>query len=96
MGTRSASPIQASFAQTVAASSAGLVGYWKFDETDGQMLLDSSPHAQHMMLDRSDAVALDDPVRIASGVVGVVPQPASWLLMLGCGLMLVRRLRLGA
>ena len=78
---RSATQIQTAFAQSVAADSGGLVGYWKFDEAGGQTLLDSSAQAQNLTLGTTDQVAFDDPLRIASGIPAV-PEPAEWMLML--------------
>ena len=84
---RSAAEIQANYAQTVAAGSPGLVGYWQFNEADGQTLLDNSAYAQNLTLGGSDQVGSDDPLRVLS-TIPAVPEPASWATLAAGGLAL--------
>jgi len=43
-----------------------LVGYWRCDEPDGQIVRDSTPNGLDGFLGEDDQVAIDDPVRVPS------------------------------
>ena len=52
-----------------AAAQSGLLGQWRFDEPDGQRIIDDGPHALTGFLGSSDGADAADPVRVpgASG-----------------------------
>ena len=52
-----------------AAAQSGLLGQWRFDEPDGQRVIDDGPHALTGFLGTSDGADAADPVRVpgASG-----------------------------
>ena len=50
------------------AAAPDAMGDWTFDEGAGQSVLDAGPHALHGVLGESDAIADDDPARIAGPV----------------------------
>ena len=52
-------------APAAGAAAADAMGDWAFDEGAGQSVLDTGPNALHGVLGESDAVADDDPARIA-------------------------------
>ncbi len=62
---RSGSEISSHYNKTVAPSSAGLVGYWSFNET-GQVVVDSSASGNDGSLGNGAGVGNDDPSRIVS------------------------------
>jgi len=78
---RTAGEILASYNQTVDPTSTNLVGYWKFDEADGQTLFDSTRFDQDLTLGSNDQVAADDPLRFSRGGTSEVPEPASLALV---------------
>ncbi|MBN1419289.1 MAG: hypothetical protein JXP34_10960 [Planctomycetes bacterium] len=43
-----------------------LVGYWRFDETDGQVAIDATGHGLDGVLGETTAVGADDPARVLS------------------------------
>ena len=52
-------------APAAGAAAPDSMGDWAFDEGAGQSVLDAGPHALNGVLGDSDAVADDDPARIA-------------------------------
>ena len=78
---RTAAQILASYNQTVDPASTDLVGYWKFDDRDGQTLFDSTSHHQDLKLGGSDQVSADDPLRFSRGGTSEIPEPASLALV---------------
>lgn len=46
----------------------GLIGYWNFDEDDGQVIYDSSPNKFHGWLGSTPEIDVHDPMRIPSDV----------------------------
>ena len=52
-------------APAAGAAAPDAMGDWAFDEGAGQSVLDAGPHGLHGVLGESDAVADDDPARIA-------------------------------
>jgi len=63
---RSPADIDADYDRIIDPATPGLVGYWNFDEPDGQAVLDSSPFANHGTLGRTGAVESDEPARVVS------------------------------
>jgi hypothetical protein len=63
---RSQQEIQAAMNSCLAGDESGLVGYWRLDETSGQLIIDSSPSGNHGTLGANDAVGADDPARSLS------------------------------
>ena len=61
-GTRTADEIRANMHQSLAGTEPELLGYWKFDEGQGQWVADSSLHGRHGVLGRDAAVGSDDPL----------------------------------
>jgi hypothetical protein len=65
---RTPEEISSNYACQVSPQSAGLVGYWRFDEdVSSQYVLDSSSEGNDGTLGSSDSPGTDDPVRVASG-----------------------------
>ena len=62
---RTEAEISSSYDATVDPSSAGLIGYWGFNEAD-QIITDASSSANHGSLGVSTAIGADDPVRLDS------------------------------
>ncbi len=59
---RSGAQIAASYDQTLSGAEAGLVGYWRFAETGGNVALDSSTQANHGLL--GNGIAAQAPTRL--------------------------------
>ena len=59
---RSGAQIAASYDQTLSGAEAGLVGYWRFAETGGNVALDSSSQANHGLL--GNGIAAQMPTRL--------------------------------
>ena len=64
---RSGDEIRSTMTSTLTGTESGLVGYWKFDEADGQAILDSSPSGLNGVLGSKSAVQSNDPLRIDMG-----------------------------
>ena len=65
---RTAAEIQQSYNMSLAGSEPGLVGYYRFDEGGGDVILDSSSAGNHGFLGASMGAGGDDPSRIPSGL----------------------------
>jgi hypothetical protein len=65
---RTESEIQSNRFRRLSGTESGMVGYWRADETGGQVVLDSSINLNHGTLGQSAAYENDDPQRVASGV----------------------------
>ena len=90
---RSEEEITNSWNRTVDPSSAGLLGYWNFDEQiNDQNVLDSSPLSHHGSLGGTYSAFGDDPLRVPS-TAPLVPEPSSMLLLLGLSGMITARRR---
>ena len=63
---RDGTALQATMSSCLVGDEPSLVGYWRFDETGGQTLLDDSPSSNHGTLGTNTTVAADDPTRLAS------------------------------
>ena len=73
---RSPEDILANYHLTMDPDAPGLVGYWNFDETDGQIILDSTSNENHGVLGASVLVADNDPLRVISDApIGPEPPP---------------------
>jgi len=63
---RTPAEIQATFMTQLAGNEPGLVGYYKFDEGGGDVILDSSTRGNDGMLGATVGAGADDPTRVAS------------------------------
>jgi hypothetical protein len=64
---RSAAEIQATMHQVLTGSEAGLVGYWRFDESSGSTAADASPSGNTATVDTTgDGGAMSAPVHVPS------------------------------
>lgn len=64
---RSGQDISADYMQVLSGNEPGLVGYWRFEESSGQDLLDSSGNGNNGFLGSTSSPGSDDPTRIAEG-----------------------------
>jgi hypothetical protein len=65
---RTADEIAASWNRSVPVDSEALVGYWQFNEADGQTIIDASPSANHGCLGSSARQERSDPERHPSEI----------------------------
>jgi hypothetical protein len=63
---RTESEIRAAMNIPLTGSEAGLVAYWRFDETSGQAVIDSTGRGNDGTLGQDNTVAADDPARVVS------------------------------
>jgi len=63
---RTQGQIQADMYRTLSGSETGLVGYYRFDEENGQLVNDSSPFAYHGTLGATSSPGSDDPAWVES------------------------------
>jgi hypothetical protein len=63
---RTQSEIQADMYHTLSGNEGGLVGYWRFDEGDGQVVFDSTPYQHNGRLGSSPESDANDPVWVVS------------------------------
>ena len=87
---RSPGEILANYNRTVAPSTAGLVGYWNFDEASGQTIYDLTTNDNDGLLGATAAVATDDPKRVLSDAP-LVPEPGTLGFLIMGGLAMLRR-----
>lgn len=63
---RSGSEIKNSYLVKIDPNTPGLVGYWQFDENDGQEIQDSTLHRNHGYLGGTNQIEPSDPKRVCS------------------------------
>ncbi|HEX2465182.1 MAG TPA: LamG domain-containing protein [Thermoanaerobaculia bacterium] len=72
---RSAGQILNSYQHSLAGNEPGLVGYYRFDEGSGQVVVDSSNAGNDGFLGASASAGTDDPTRVMSGAGLLAPGP---------------------
>ena len=87
---RTTTEIAENYNRIIAPETTGLVGYWNFDETDGQVVYDQTDYDNHGILGLTDLIESDDPLRVLSGAP-LVPEPATVTLLSVGGFVLLRR-----
>ncbi len=86
---RSEQQIAADYNKILDPTTAGLVGYWNFDEEDGQTIYDITGNGNNGLLGATDAIGLDDPTRVVS--TAPVPEPATMSLLAIGSIALIRK-----
>jgi hypothetical protein len=72
---RSGAQILANYQHPLAGGEPGLVGYYRFDEGAGQVVVDSSSAGNDGVLGASATAGTDDPLRVMSGAGLIAPGP---------------------
>ncbi len=89
---RDASEIAATWNKRISDSATNLVGYWTFDEQNGQVAYDMSPAGNDGLLGTRLEAEMTDPMWVATGSP-LVPEPAAMSLLALGGLAMLRRRR---